>query len=153
MEISQMIINLTVALILGAIMGLERELVGKEEAGIRTSMMVSAGSALFTMIGLALPAYIALDEANLAEVIARNSGFLVLIGNIVVGIGFLGAGVIIKNERQVHGTTTAALIWFTAAIGVLSGLGGNMQLFAIVATFLAFSILYLLRGLNVASKK
>ena len=55
------------------------------------------------------------------DVIARNSGYSAMIANIVVGIGFLGAGLIIKTNDQPHGVTTAALIWTAAAIGILVG--------------------------------
>lgn len=149
LDFQQMVFRLVVALVLGALMGLERELVGKE-AGIRTSMMVSAGAAVFAMIGLTLPYLVATSPANLNEVIARNSGFLTVIANIVIGIGFLGAGIILKTEERVHGLTTAAVVWVTAAIGTLAGLG--LMKFAAVSTIIIAALLYLLRRINIAEK-
>lgn len=146
----QMILRLAVAVILGALIGLERELVGKE-AGVKTNMLVAAGAAIFTIVGLSLPYLISLSSEHLNEVIARNSGFLAVIANIVVGIGFLGAGIIIKEEGRVRGLTSAAVIWFTAGIGILSGLG-LFQL-AIVATVGMTLILFLLRRFSLIKRE
>ncbi len=132
------------ALALGALMGLERELVGKE-AGIRTAMMVAGGAAIFTLVGLSLPYIVAVS--NVADVIARNGGFLNIIANIVVGIGFLGAGIIIKTQEHVHGLTTAAVVWATAAVGILAGIG--LLQFALVSALIFSGTLYLLRKLGV----
>lgn len=150
LSLEQMIIRLAVALVLGAVIGLERELVGKE-AGIRTSLLVSSGAALFALIGISLPYVIALSPENLPEVIARNSGFLGVVANIVVGIGFLGAGIIIKTEERVKGLTTAATIWFTAAVGTLSGIG-LWELAAVSALVIAI-LLYLLRNVDLGNDR
>jgi len=145
-----MLLRLVIAIALGAFIGLERERVGKE-VGVRTAMTVSAGAAIFSIVGLTLPYIItAASPGNLSEVIARNSGFLGVIANIVVGIGFLGAGIIIKNEDRVHGLTSAAIVWLTAAIGVLVGIG--LTEFAVVATIIMVALLYSLRKLNIAEK-
>ena len=144
----QMFLRFAIALVLGALLGLERELVGKESAGIRTTMLVTSGAAIFTMIGLALPYIVSAQTNNLADVIARNSGYLGMIGNIVVGIGFLGAGLIIKTDNHPHGVTTAALIWMAAAIGILVGVG--LTQFAFAAAVVIAILLYLLRKLNVS---
>jgi putative Mg2+ transporter-C (MgtC) family protein len=148
MEFSQMIANLIVALALGALLGLERELVGKE-AGIRTGMMVAAGACMFAMLGMNLPYVVA--PTNILDFIANNSGFLTVIANIVVGAGFLGAGTIIKNEDHVHGLTTAAVIWTSAALGALAGIG--MTKFAAVAALLLASVLYMLRTAGLVTPK
>lgn len=140
-----MMVRLVVALVLGAILGVERELIGKE-AGVRTEMLVSAGAAIFTMVGLALPYLVSAGTGNLADVVARNSGFLQVIANIVVGIGFLGAGLIVKDGGRPHGLTTAALVWATAAIGVLVGIG--LMSFAATATILLAVLLYVLRNID-----
>ncbi len=138
-DLTQMLARFGVALVLGALMGLEREMVGKE-AGIRTSMTVAGGAAIFAIIGLVLPALTAETGGVNMNVIA----------NIVIGIGFLGAGIIIKTEERVHGLTTAAVIWATAAVGTLAGIG--LLEFA-AATAIAFAVLlYLLRKLSVAEK-
>ena len=143
-----MFIRFVIALVLGALLGLERELVGKESAGIRTTMLVTSGATIFTMIALALPYIVSAQTNNLADVIARNSGYLGMIGNIVVGIGFLGAGLIIKTDNHPHGVTTAALIWMAAAIGILVGIG--LTQFAFAAAVVIAVLLYLLRKLNVS---
>ncbi len=149
LTLEQMIIRLVIALVLGFIMGFERELIGKE-AGVRTCMMVASGAAIFAMISISLPYIVALSPENLPDVIARNSGFLGVVANIVVGIGFLGAGIIIKTEERVRGVTTAALIWVVASIGALVGLG--LEWFAIFSAFAITVVLYFLRNLNVAQK-
>ena len=150
MPISQMemLVRFTLALVLGAVMGLERELAGKE-AGIRTCMLVSAGAGIFTIIALNLPSIVALSTGNLSDLLAHNAGFLSIIANIVLGVGFLGGGIIVKSENHVHGLTTAAVVWATAAIGILAGLG--MIKFAIISTILIVCLLYLLRRMDIAS--
>ena len=149
LSLETMVVRLVIALVLGIIVGIERELVGKE-AGMRTTMLVSSGAALFAMAGLALPYIVPPDPSLTGEIIARNSGFLAVIANIVVGIGFLGAGIIIKNQERVHGLTTAAVVWMTAAIGMLAGIG--LWQFAGVATIIIVIILYILRRVNLADR-
>ncbi|APV44085.1 Mg2+ transporter-C (MgtC) family protein [Dehalogenimonas formicexedens] len=104
-----MIIRLILAGGLGALVGFQREKVGKP-AGIRTLALITIGAALFTM--LSVFAFETADPARLAA-------------NIVTGIGFLGAGAIILRRDQgiVEGMTTAATIWVMAAIGVAIGVG------------------------------
>jgi len=147
LDFPQMIVRLVVALALGALMGLERELIGKE-AGVRTGMLVAAGASIFAMAAIALPYVIALSPDHVPDVIARNSGFLAIIANVVVGIGFIGAGIIIKSsEGHVRGLTTAAVVWTTAAIGTLVGIG--LMKFAAAATAIIAGILYLLKDFTV----
>ena len=144
-----MLTNFGVAIVLGALMGLEREMVGKE-AGIRTSIMVAGGAAIFSLIALNLPYIITAETGEVAEVLARNSGFLTVIANIVVGIGFLGAGIIIKTEERVHGLTTAAVIWAVAAVGTLAGIG--LLEFAAATAIIFSGLLYILRKARVVEK-
>lgn len=140
LEFSQMVSRFLVALALGALMGVERELVGKE-AGTRTAMLVSGGAALFTIISLEMPAVFGIDPGNLAVLSDR------VISNIVVGIGFLGAGIIIKTgEGHVRGLTTAAVVWATAAVGTLAGLG--LAKFALVSALTMSGLLYFLRRIR-----
>ncbi len=146
MTLEIFILKVVIAGFLGMLIGLERDLSGKE-AGLRTEMLVTTGACIFTIIGLYLPYYLSNNDPNLfKEILARNSGFLTLISNIIVGIGFLGAGIIIKQEQHVYGLTTAALVWFSAGIGILVGL--NLYLQAFFATFFALIILYVLRKIN-----
>jgi putative Mg2+ transporter-C (MgtC) family protein len=90
---------------LGALIGLERELRGYP-AGIRTIALVAAGAALFTDV----------------SVLFSDAASSRVASNIVVGIGFIGAGVILRDRGHVHGITTAATIWAAAAIGMAVGL-------------------------------
>jgi putative Mg2+ transporter-C (MgtC) family protein len=149
LTLEEMLLRLGIALILGFIIGFERELIGKE-AGVRTCMMVSSGASIFAMIALSLPYIVSVSFDNIADVVARNSGFLAVIANIVVGVGFLGAGIIIKTEERVRGITTAALIWVVAAIGTLVGIG--LLKFAAISAVLISTLLYLLRNLNISQK-
>ncbi|MEK7513172.1 MAG: MgtC/SapB family protein [Patescibacteria group bacterium] len=145
LTLEDMLIRFAVAIVLGGVIGLERECAGKE-AGLRTDITVAAGAALFSIAGVTLPYLIALSPENLADTIARNSGFLTIIANIVVGIGFLGAGIIVKQEMRVRGLTTAGTVWFAAAIGVLSGIG--LLTLAGFATAGLTTILFILRKIN-----
>ena len=146
-----MLIRLLVALALGAILGIERELVRKE-AGARTEMLVAGGAALFAMIGLTLPYITAVSLSGavgttiMPDASTVNAG-LGLIANIVVGIGFLGAGIIIKLNNHPHGVTTAADVWATAAIGALAGIG--LIQFAAAAALIIALLLFFLRKMDI----
>lgn len=146
LTLEEMILRLVVAIVLGAVVGIERELAGKE-AGLRTDIMVSAGAALFSIVGITLPYLIALSPENLPDVVARNSGFLSVIANIVVGVGFLGAGIIVKHGVHVRGLTTAATVWFVAAIGILCGIG--LLTFAVISAIGVTILLAILRRFDV----
>lgn len=141
---SQMFVRLLIALALGAIMGLEREIVGKE-AGIRTTMLVAGGSAIFTMISITIPYLTQLSAAGALSVLPDR-----VISNIVVGIGFLGAGIIIKTDGHVRGLTTAALVWTAAAIGTLVGL--DMFAFAATSAVLISGLLFITRWSGISEK-
>jgi len=147
LTLETMLIRIAAAALLGAVIGLERELVGKE-AGIRTDILVSAGAAIFSVVGLILPYLGAYDITNiehLLKIIETSRGFSVIAG-IVTGVGFLGAGLILKHKNHVSGVTTAASVWFVAAVGMLSGLG-LLKLAAISAVGVSF-ILYILRKID-----
>jgi putative Mg2+ transporter-C (MgtC) family protein len=109
-QLVRVIIRMVAATSLGAIVGFERERAGKP-AGVRTHMLVSLGTAVFVLA--------CSGAAMRIEDLSR------VIQGIVTGIGFLGAGSILKlsEERDIQGLTTAAGIWMTAAIGVAVGLG------------------------------
>ena len=111
-------LDLILAALLGFFIGLERKLRDKE-AGIRTHTIVSFGAALMMVISK----YAFDSEADSARVAAQ----------IVAGIGFLGAGIIVYKKNVVHGLTTAAGVWTTAGIGMACG--GGLWLVAILATF------------------
>lgn len=121
--------RLFTAAALGGIIGFEREHHGKA-AGVRTHMLVGLGSALFVLV----PQQAGGTSADISRVVQ----------GLVAGIGFLGAGSIVKgvDERGVHGLTTAAGLWLTAAIGMTAGLGREVT--AMVTTGMAWVILSLL---------
>ncbi len=145
LTLEEMLLRLGLAVVLGLVIGFEREVAGKE-AGLRTDMMVAAGSAIFSIAALSLPYIIAVSSESVSNVVVNNSGFLNLIANIVVGVGFLGAGIIVKHGMHVRGLTTAATIWFVSAIGILCGIG--LTDFAIVSAIGITVILELLRRSN-----
>ena len=118
-------LRLTLAAVLGGVLGYEREYKGKA-AGLRTHMLVSLGAALFVLV----PLEGGMEIDDLSRVMQ----------GIITGIGFLGAGTILKGSsvKDVKGLTTAAGIWLTAAIGVAAGLGHEST--AVMTTALALVI-------------
>lgn len=122
-------LRLLLAALLGGLLGFERESHGKA-AGIRTHMLVCTGAALF-VLGSEL-------------VGGGDDAMSRVVQGIVAGIGFLGAGTIIKGERMddVKGLTTAAGVWMTAAVGVCVGLG--LEATAVLATLIMLFILNVL---------
>jgi putative Mg2+ transporter-C (MgtC) family protein len=127
-QITRLLVRLLLAALLGGLLGYEREQQGKA-AGIRTHMLVAMGAALFVMV----PQQGGMGIGDMSRVIQ----------GVIAGIGFLGAGAIIKNgsEEGVQGLTTAAGVWMTAAIGVACGLGREST--AVIATLLALGVLAL----------
>jgi putative Mg2+ transporter-C (MgtC) family protein len=121
------VLKLFIAFVLGAVVGLDREKHGSS-AGIRTYAAVCLGATLFTAIG-----------EHLQDIAAASR----IIANILVGIGFLGAGIIYKNDKtnSSQGLTTAATIWCTAGIGVAVGL--NMLIIAVAAAAAIYFLLSL----------
>ena len=126
-EATRIVVRLAVAAVLGGLLGWEREHAGKA-AGIRTHMLVAMGAALFVLVA---------QQVGISA--ADNSR---VIQGIVAGVGFLGAGTILKGdaEHQVKGLTTAAGIWLTAAIGVAAGLGREVT--AVLSAVLALAVLW-----------
>jgi putative Mg2+ transporter-C (MgtC) family protein len=128
-------LRLLIATGLGGLIGLQRELTGKP-AGLRTNMLICLGAALITHVSMTLPArYGSGDPARIAA-------------QIVAGIGFLGAGTIMRSQHAVHGLTSAATIWVVAAIGLAVGAGFERQ--GALATLL---ILIALAGLGKAEAR
>lgn len=127
-QLTQITVRLLMAALLGAVLGFERERKGKA-AGVRTHMLVSMGAALFVLA----PGMAGAEEDALSRVIQ----------GIVAGIGFLGAGTILKGNGievgHVKGLTTAAGLWMTAAIGVAAGMGREAT--ALISTLLALLVL------------
>lgn len=125
--VSELIIalRLVLAVLLGSIIGWEREQMHRP-AGLRTHMLVALGSALFTVLSI---------NAFPGDVPGRVAA------NIIVGIGFIGAGTVMVNREKIIGLTTAASLWVTAAIGMAAGSG--FYLIAIVTSIIAFATLFL----------
>jgi len=125
MDIMEIVIRAGAAVLAGAALGLNRDLHGKP-TGIRTLALVGLGSAVAVM---------AVSDSHDVSAVSR------VIQGILTGIGFLGAGVIIRNNegRQIHGLTTAACAWLTACIGVTCG-AGEWRI-VLVSMVLAFLVL------------
>jgi len=126
----QVTVRLFMAVLLGGVLGYERESAGAA-AGFRTHMLVSLGSALFVLA----PGQLGFEGDAMSRVLQ----------GVIAGIGFLGAGAIVKlnQDFEVRGLTTAASIWFTASVGICAGLG--RESLAILGTLFALFILRILR--------
>lgn len=128
-DVTRMVVRMLVALALGALLGYQRESSGAA-AGLRTHMLVSLGSALFILVPL--QAGMPLDD------ISR------VMQGVTAGIGFLGAGAIIKlRSDEIKGLTTAASIWLTAAVGIAAGMG--LEATAVLSAIFGWIVLALLR--------
>jgi putative Mg2+ transporter-C (MgtC) family protein len=130
-------VRLTVAAVLGGAIGLERELRDRE-AGFRTHMLVCVGSALFTIVS----AYGFSEFLESGDPVIRADPTRIA-AQIVTGIGFLGAGAIIRQGLSIRGLTTAATLWVAAAIGLAAGAGYYSG--AIAATAITLIALWPLR--------
>lgn len=132
-----LLIQVSVAALLGGILGMEREWAGKE-AGIRTNMLVAAGAAMFVGLGEVLVRHFAHHDSQMQFDPTR------LIEAVVTGVSFLGAGMIFVSgsRHRVHGLTTAASVWMTAAIGMAVGL--DSYVLAVGATLLVVFVLLVL---------
>jgi putative Mg2+ transporter-C (MgtC) family protein len=128
-QTATLVTRMLIAMILGAVIGVQRESSGKP-AGLRTHMLVAMGGALFVLA----PLQSGMDLDGMSRVIQ----------GIVTGIGFIGGGAILKlqEQRAIEGLTTAAGIWITAAVGIAAGLG--RWGLAVVSTILAWITLSLI---------
>ncbi|MDQ3287378.1 MAG: MgtC/SapB family protein [Pseudomonadota bacterium] len=124
-ELTVLVVRLLTAAVLGGLLGLEREKRGRA-AGLKTHILVSMGSALFVLA----PLQAGVDPAEVTRVMQ----------GIVSGIGFLGAGAIIRLDKgeRVQGLTTAAGIWMTSAIGMAAGMG--LEMAALLTAMLALLV-------------
>lgn len=128
---SEDFLKIILAVLIGALIGWEREYRGKS-AGLRTMILISVGSALFTLLSIKIGAI-----GHTPDRIASN---------LITGIGFLGAGVIIQEQNHVTGVTTASTIWMTAALGM--AIGGGYYLLAVISTAIVLLVLLSLIGLQ-----
>ena len=129
--------KLLIALACGAVIGLERE-VHEKAAGLRTHMLVSAGSCLFVIVALEVHSMF------------PSSDVLRVVQGLIMGMGFLAGGVIFREGASIKGLTTAAGLWVLAAIGLSVGLGNF--LLAFVATLLSFITISVLAKVEKRSK-
>ena len=127
------------AFILGGVVGFERQRV-QRPAGLRTHMLVAAGSCCFTVASI-----YGFEGLGTVRDPAR------LAAQIITGIGFLGAGTIFRTGSTVRGLTTASSIWITASIGIVAGLG--MLLLALFTTALTWFALYVLKGAEIRRRE
>jgi putative Mg2+ transporter-C (MgtC) family protein len=132
---AQISVQLILAALFSMIIGIDRER-GKHPAGVRTHMLVGVGSCLFTVLSVH-----AFPEDSTTRVAA----------NIVVGIGFLGAGTIVKDDNNVKNLTTAASIWATAAVGMAVGVGA--WFIALTSVLVIWVILVIMQRAEFAPKK
>ena len=117
LSLGELILRIALAGLLGGLVGLEREF-SDQPAGFRTHILVSFGAALFTIVG----AYGVADFYAGGENVVRFDPTRIA-AQVVTGIGFLGAGAILRQGITIRGLTTAASLWVTAAIGLAAGLG------------------------------
>ena len=129
---TELIQRLLLAALLGGLLGFEREL-RQKSAGLRTNILIAIGSALFTLMSYELADAAGADPSRVAA-------------QIVTGIGFLGAGAIMRTDGGIYGLTTAATIWVNAAVGVAAG-GGEYHL-AFIATGITLGVLLLLQPIE-----
>jgi putative Mg2+ transporter-C (MgtC) family protein len=114
---AELIGRLLLAAVLGAAIGFEREVDG-HEAGLRTHLMLALGAALFGLISVgAWDHFATSDQTNVRVDVTRVASY------VAAGIGFIGAGAIVKHAGGVRGLTTAASLWVVAAIGLAAGVG------------------------------
>lgn len=133
---SDILLRLMLAAALGAILGVEREL-RRKSAGFRTNILIALGSALFTMLSVIL----AEGGADRTRIAAQ----------IVTGIGFLGAGAIMRTDSGVHGLTTAATIWVNAALGMAAGAGKYRV--AVLGGLVSLTVLFILMPIERALER
>ena len=136
----EIILQLVLAMVLGGLVGLEREF-HRKEAGLRTFILVCLGATLFTVISLQFSESF-LEKTGIAYDPTR------IIGQIVLGIGFLCAGLIIFRGARIEGLTTAAALWITAAIGATVGVR-----FYFLAIFVTFLTIFVLAGFRLIEEK
>jgi len=127
--------RLLMAALIGAVLGLEREW-RQKSAGLRTNILIAVGTTTFTLMSIDFASGVqGADPARLAA-------------QIVTGVGFLGAGAIMRTDSGIHGLTTAATVWVNAALSVAVG-GGEYHL-ALIGSIVTLSALLILHPIEIA---
>ena len=135
-------IRLSVALVMGFALGLERELTNKY-AGLRTHILVCLGACVFTLLSIyGFPTFADGDNVIVSQATGVRDTARIA-AQIVTGIGFIGAGTVLRNGPMVFGLTTAATLWIAASIGMACGAG--MFDVAVISTILSVAVLTLIR--------
>jgi putative Mg2+ transporter-C (MgtC) family protein len=129
--VTEVAIRLVIAVIIGGLIGWDRQR-SEKPAGIRTHMLVSLGSASFTLLGFEV-------GAHLPQRMGAGFDPTRVLQGVIGGIGFLGAGAIIRNNGHVSGITTAASVWVAGAMGAAAGVGAYVL--SLATTLLAFLVL------------
>ncbi len=138
-----LVVQLLLATVLGALVGLEREIHGRP-AGLRTHILVCLGAALIIVAFEQLQAALVSEGGDILAMDPARAA-----AGVITGIGFLGAGTILKGKDHIMGLTTAASIWVVAAIGITTGLG--QYFLAIIATALVLFALLVLHKIDIKS--
>lgn len=128
MELIEFGFRIGAALLAGLFIGIEREIHNKN-AGLKTNALVSLGAAVFVLTSLAFEGDKYVDTTR-------------VIGQVVTGIGFLGAGVILHKGTMVRGLTTAATVWCSAGAGCLAAIGQFKELFLLVAVIVFVNVVF-----------
>jgi len=136
----EIFVRITTAMVLGMLLGAER-IMARKTAGMRTYALVSMGAATFVIISMIVTEFY-IERTTLDP--------LRVMSQVIVGIGFIGAGLIIFHENKVHGLTTAAGLWVISAIGVAVGM--KYYFMAVVGTLIMLVILYVFRKIKIEEK-
>lgn len=142
LQLHEAILRLLLAVILGSVVGIEREL-GRQSAGLRTHILVCLGAAAFTLVsisdmsrGLMPLSGFSLDNIHITHDPARVAA------QVVTGIGFIGGGAVLRHGSSIRGLTTAASLWMMASVGMLCGVGHYYL--AGITTLLSFLVLFII---------
>ena len=128
MDLLEFAIKAGAAVLAGLLIGLEREFRGKH-AGLKTHALVALGSSVFIIMS---PEFQGQDYADMTRVLSQ----------VIIGIGFIGAGTIMKKGKDVEGLTTAATIWCSAGVGCLAGFGWYEELAVVTATVIFVNFVF-----------
>jgi putative Mg2+ transporter-C (MgtC) family protein len=141
MSQKEMLLRLLLALVLGGLVGLEREIKGRA-AGFRTQILVCVGSALMMLTGL----YLRERQVGMGDIDPTR-----IAAQVVTGIGFIGAGTILQTPDSIRGLTTAASVWVSCGIGIAAGAGFYWG--AIATTLVALVVLFLFHDFEQSVRK